>query len=60
MLGPGGGHGVNMLTYYSNDLSSISAEVYNFCVKLLLKRGRCGPFEKQCILQNEQCDQMPE
>ena len=36
-LGRGGGLVVSVLTFYSNDPSSIPAEVYNFSVKLLLK-----------------------
>ena len=37
-LGRGGGLVVSMLAFYSDDPSSIPAEVYNFYVKLLMKR----------------------
>ena len=38
--GCGGGLVVSMLAFYSDDPSSIPAEVYNFSVKLLLKRTK--------------------
>ena len=37
LLGCGGGLVVSVLAFYSDDPSSIPAEVYNFSVKLLLK-----------------------
>ena len=37
-MGRGGGLVVSVLAFYSDDPSSIPAEVYNFSVKLLLKR----------------------
>ena len=37
-LGLGGGQVVSVLAFYSDDPSSNPAEVYNFSVKLLLKR----------------------
>ena len=40
MLGRGGGQVVSMLAFYSDDPSSNPAEVYNFSVKLLLKRTK--------------------
>ena len=36
----GGGLVVSVLAFYSDDPSSIPAEVYNFSVKLLLKRTK--------------------
>ena len=39
-LGRGGGLVVSVLAFYSDDPSSIPAEVYNFSVKLLLKRTK--------------------
>ena len=39
-LGCGGGLVVSVLAFYSDDPSSIPAEVYNFSVKLLLKRTK--------------------
>ena len=36
----GGGLVVSMLAFYSDDLSSIPVEVYNFSVKMLLKRTK--------------------
>ena len=36
----GGGQVVSVLAFYSNDPSSNPAEVYNFSVKLLLKRTK--------------------
>ena len=38
--GCGGGLVVSVLAFYSDDPSSIPAEVYNFSVKLLLKRTK--------------------
>ena len=53
-LGRGGGLVVSVLAFYSDDPSSIPAEVYNFSVKLLLKRTKInkkeagvGPFFKK-------------
>ena len=49
-LGLGGGQVVSVLAFYSDDPSSNPAEVYNFSVKLLLKRMKkkteagVGPF----------------
>ena len=40
ILGRGGGLVVSMLAFYSNHLSSIPVEVYNFSVKMLLKRTK--------------------
>ena len=37
-LGCGGGLVISVLAFYSDNPSSIPAEVYNFSVKLLLKR----------------------
>ena len=49
----GGGQVVSVLAFYSDDPSSNPAEVYNFSVKLLLKRMKInkkeagvGPFKK--------------
>ena len=39
-MGCGGGLVVSVLAFYSDDPSSIPAEVYNFSVKLLLKRTK--------------------
>ena len=39
-MGRGGGLVVSVLAFYSDDPSSIPAEVYNFSVKLLLKRTK--------------------
>ena len=39
-LGRGGGQVVSVLAFYSDDPSSNPAEVYNFSVKLLLKRTK--------------------
>ena len=39
-LGSGGGQVVSVLAFYSVDPSSNPAEVYNFSVKLLLKRTK--------------------
>ena len=54
LVGCGGGQVVNMLTFYSDNPSSNPAEVYNFSVKLLLKRTKInkkeagvGPLEKK-------------
>ena len=50
LLGRGGGQVVSVLAFYSDDPSSNPAEVYNFSVKLLLKRTKIkkeagvGPF----------------
>ena len=38
--GRGGGQVVSVLAFYSDDPSSNPAEVYNFSVKLLLKRTK--------------------
>ena len=38
--GSGGGQVVSVLAFYSNDLSSNPAEVYNFSVKLHWKRTK--------------------
>ena len=53
-LGRGGGQVVSMLAFYSDNPSSNPAEVYNFSVKLLLKRTKInkkeagvGPLEKK-------------
>ena len=53
-LGRGGGQVVSVLAFYSDDPSSNPAEVYNFSVKLLLKRTKInkkeagvGPFLKK-------------
>ena len=50
-MGCGGGQVVSVLAFYSDDPSSNPAEVYNFSVKLLLKRTKIngkeagvGPF----------------
>ena len=40
IMGCGGGLVVSVLAFYSDDPSSIPAEVYNFSVKLLLKRTK--------------------
>ena len=47
---------VSVLAFYSDDLSSNPAEVYNFSVKLLLKRTKInkkeagvGPFLKKHV-----------
>ena len=40
LLGRGGGQVVSVLAFYSDDPSSNPAEVYNFSVKLLLKRTK--------------------
>ena len=55
-LGRGGGQVVSVLAFYSDDPSSNPAEVYNFSVKLLLKRMKInkkeagvGPFKKNLI-----------
>ena len=37
--GRGGGQVVSVLAFYSDDLSSNPAEVYNFSVQLLLKKN---------------------
>ena len=37
-LGSGGGQVVSVLAFYSDDPSSNPAEIYNFSVKLSLKR----------------------
>ena len=39
-MGPGGGQVVSMPAFYSDDPSSNPAEVYNFSVKLFLKRTK--------------------
>ena len=39
-MGRGGGQVVSVLAFYSDDPSSNPAEVYNFSVKLLLKRTK--------------------
>ena len=51
--GRGGGQVVRVLAFYSDDPSLNPAEVYNFSVKLLLKRTKInkkeagvGPFKK--------------
>ena len=53
-IGDGGGQVVSVLNFYSDDPSSNIAQVYNFSVKLLLKRTKIdkneagvAPFEKQ-------------
>ena len=53
-MGRGGGQVVSVLAFYSDDPSSNPAEVYNFSVKLLLKRTKInkkeagvGPFLKK-------------
>ena len=53
-MGRGGGQVVSVLAFYSDDPSSNPAEVYNFSVKLLLKRTKInkkeagvGPFFKK-------------
>ena len=53
IMGRGGGQVVSVLAFYSDDPSSNPAEVYNFSVKLLLKRTKInkkeagvGPFKK--------------
>ena len=53
-MGCGGGQVVSVLAFYSDDPSSNPAEVYNFSVKLLLKRMKIngkeagvGPFLKR-------------
>ena len=59
MLGRGsGGQVVSVLAFYSDDPSSNPAEVYNFSVKLLLKRTKInkkeavvGPFKKKSSRQ---------
>ena len=40
LLGRGGGQVVSVLAFYSDNPSSNPAEVYNFSVKLLLKRTK--------------------
>ena len=57
IMGRGGGQVVSVLAFYSDDPSSNPAEVYNFSVKLLLKRTKInkkeagvGPFKKMCII----------
>ena len=56
--GRGGGLVVSVLAFYSNDPSLIPAEVYNFSVKLLVKRTkinkkrpRLAHFLKYCFCQ---------
>ena len=56
--GCGGGQVVSVLAFYSDDPSSNPAEVYNFSVKLLLKRTKInkkeagvGPFKKKKIVK---------
>ena len=44
-LGRGGGQVVSVLAFYSDDPSSNPAEVYNFSVKLLLKRTKINKKE---------------
>ena len=44
-MGRGGGQVVSMLAFYSDDPSSNPAEVYNFSVKLLLKRMKINKKE---------------
>ena len=39
-MGRGGGQVVSVLAFYSDNPSSNPAEVYNFSVKLLLKRTK--------------------
>ena len=39
-MGRGGGQVVSMLAFYSDDPSSNPTDVYNFSVKLLLKRTK--------------------
>ena len=55
-LGCGGGQVVSVLAFYSDDPSSNPAEVYNFSVKLLLKRTKINKkeaglahFLKKCL-----------
>ena len=56
-LGHGGGQVVSVLAFYSEDSSSNPAEVYNFSVKLLLKRTKINKkrpglahfFKKKCV-----------
>ena len=55
-MGCGGGQVVSVLAFYSDDPSSNPAEVYNFSVKLLLKRTKInkkeagvGPFKKNIL-----------
>ena len=43
--GCGGGQVVSVLAFYSDDPSSNPAEVYNFSVKLLLKRMKINKKE---------------
>ena len=43
--GRGGGQVVSVLAFYSDDPSSNPAEVYNFSVKLLLKRTKINKKE---------------
>ena len=58
-MGRGGGQVVSVLAFYSDDPSSNPAEVYNFSVKLLLKRTKInkkeagvGPFLKHHLFIN--------
>ena len=44
-MGRGGGQVVSVLAFYSDDPSSNPAEVYNFPVKLLLKRTKINKKE---------------
>ena len=55
-MGCGGGQVVSVLAFYSDDPSLNPAEVYNFSVKLLLKRTKInkkeagvGPFLKKLL-----------
>ena len=45
MQGRGGGQVVSVLAFYSNNPSSNPAEVYNFSVKLFLKRTKINKKE---------------
>ena len=44
-VGRGGGQVVSVLAFYSDDPSSNPAEIYNFSVKLLLKRTKINKKE---------------
>ena len=46
-MGSGGGQVVSVLAFYSDDPSSNPAEIYNFSVKLLLKRTKINKKEAE-------------
>ena len=63
-MGRGGGQVFSVLAFYSDDPSSNPAEVYNFSVKLILKRTKInkkeagvGPLKKTSLYIGFICPQ---